>query len=112
METPSVLPPEAEAHGISFDGRAYHYAQYTYDHLADALWYARLEQARPGLREAPAPRHWKQWAGPTPEERMQMEAHGIVFESGYYFYGAYRYDVLSAALEYVRREPGLSRPTA
>jgi len=49
--------------------------------------------------EALAPRQWKQWAGPTPEERLQMDAHGIVFEHGYYRYGAYRYDLLPAALD-------------
>jgi len=110
MDAAPVLPPETEALGISFDGRAYHYGDYSYEHLADALRYARLERARPGSGKALAPRQWKQWAGPTPEERLQMEAHGIVFEHGYYRYGAYRYDLLSAALDYADREPGLSLP--
>ncbi|TQK08238.1 hypothetical protein [Herbaspirillum sp. SJZ107] len=112
MDTSPVLPPEAAAFGISFDGRVYHYEQYSYDRLADALDYARVARARPGFREDPAPRNWKQWAGPTPEERLRMAAHGVVFEGGYYFYGPYRYDLLSAALDYARHEPGLGLPPA
>jgi hypothetical protein len=66
MDAFPALPSEAAAVGISFDGRAYHYAQYS----------------------------------------------GIVFEGGYYFYGPYRYDLLSAALDYARHEPGLAPPAA
>lgn len=112
MDASPVLPPDAAAVGISFDGRAYHYDQYSYDRLADALQYAKLDRAKPDFREDPTPRNWKQWAGPTPDERLQMDAHGIVFEGGYYFYGPYRYDLLSAALDYARHEPGLSPPAA
>jgi hypothetical protein len=110
MHPSPVLPPEAAASGISFGGRAYHYAQYSYDRLADALRYAALERARPGFREESTPRNWKPWPAPTPEERLQMGAHGIVFERGYYFYGPYRYDLLSAALDYARHEAGLGSP--
>ena len=112
MDALPVLPPEAEALGISFDGRVYHYGEYSYDHLADALRYGRLERTRSAAGEAPVPRQWKQWPEPTPEERLQMDKHGIVFEYGYYRYGAYRYDLLSAALDYAHREPGLSLPVA
>ena len=41
MDTSPVLPPSAAAVGVSFDGRAYHYREYSYDRLADALGYAR-----------------------------------------------------------------------
>jgi len=112
MHASPVLPPDAAAFGISFDGRAYHFGQYSYERLADALHYARLERARPGFREDPTPRNWAQWAGPTPEERTQMAAHGIAFERGYYVYGPYRYDLLSAALDYAQREPGLAPASA
>jgi uncharacterized protein (DUF433 family) len=112
MDISPALPPETLAFGISFDGRTYHYAQYSYDRLADALRYAALERAGPGFREDPIPRNWKQWPGPTPEERLQMAAKGIVFDHGYYFYGPYRYDMLSAALDYARHESGLAPPTA
>lgn len=106
METFSTLPPAATAAGISFDGRAYHYREYSYDQLADALNYAKLDRARPGFREDAA-RNWKQWHGPTPEEQLRMAAHGISYERGHYCYGPYRYDLLSAALDYAEKEPGL-----
>jgi hypothetical protein len=110
MDESPVLPPAAAAFGISFDGRAYHYREYSYDRLADALGYARLDRTRPGFREDATPRRWKQWVGPTPEEQLHMAAHGIVHEHGHYYYGPYRYDLLSAALDYAKHEPGLSRP--
>lgn len=110
MDAIVVLPPAAEACGVSFDGRAYHYQGYSYGRLADALDYAELDRTRPGLRENVTPRYWRQWTAPTQEERLQMEVHGIVYEHGYYRYGPYRYDLLSAALAYAKREPGLSWP--
>lgn len=112
MDASPALPPDAAAFGISFDGRAYHYEQYSYEQLADALQFARLDQARPGSSEDRRPRNWRQWSEPTPQERLQMAAHGIVFERGYYLYGPYRYDLLSAALDYARHEPGLAPATA
>lgn len=108
MDTSPTLPAAASALGISFDGRAYHYESHTYDRLADALAYARLDRARPGVREETAPHHWRQWPGPTPDEALQMAAHGIAYESGYYWYGPYRYEQLAAAIDYARREPGLA----
>lgn len=110
MDPSTAQPPAEAAFGISFDGRAYHYRQYSYERLEDALGYAKLDRARLGLRDDPTPHHWKQWVGPTPEERLQMAAHGIVYERGHYCYGPYRYDLLSAALDYAAREPGLGRP--
>jgi len=110
MDATTVLPPAAKACGISFDGRAYHYQNYSYERLADALNYARLDRAMPALREDVTPHRWRQWAAPTQEERLQMEVHGLVYEHGYYYYGPYRYDLLSAALAYAKHEPGLSRP--
>lgn len=108
MDTSSALPPAALALGICFDGRTYHYRDYSYDRLADALDYARLDHARPGFRGDPAPHQWKTWRGPSPEERASMAAHGISYQNGYYRYGPYRYDQLAAALDYARRQPGLA----
>jgi len=110
MDVSPVLPPAAAALGISFDGRAYHYQEYSYERIEDALGYAKLDHARPGFHEDATPRTWPQWTGATPEERAQMAAHGIVYERGHYCYGPYRYDLLSAALDYARHEPGLARP--
>ncbi|MEN3276056.1 MAG: hypothetical protein V7631_1846 [Massilia sp.] len=107
METTTTLPDSAQAFGISFDGRAYHYGQYSYDRFADALGYAKLDRARPGFHEEARPHDWPQWAGPTQQELTQMAAHDIAYSGGRYCYGPYRYDLLVRALEYAGREPGL-----
>jgi len=108
METSAVPPPDASALGISFDGRAWHYRAYTYNRLADAVGYARLDRARPGFREDASPHRWPQWGEPTAQDRGQMAACGIGYEHGRYCYGPYRYDLLAAALEYARHAPGLA----
>jgi hypothetical protein len=107
---PLVDDPAASEHwvGIPFDGRAYHYRQYSYDHVEDALNYARAERARPDFDKiAPTVMRWRQFPGPTEHERAQMAEHGIAYQGGYFFYGPYRYDVLANALDYAEREPGL-----
>lgn len=97
--------------GIPFDGRAYHYRQYSYDRVEDALNYARLEFAKPGVHiEQAAPLRWRQFPVPTQQERGQMAEHGIVYDAGRFGYGPYRYDVLADALLYATRRPGLHRP--
>jgi hypothetical protein len=103
-----ALPPAASALGVSFDGRDYHYREYSYDRLADALHYAQTERSRPGFHDEPAARHWKQWLAPSPQDRVEMAAHGIAYEGGHYHYGPYRYELLAAALDYARRAPGLA----
>ncbi|GAB2847011.1 hypothetical protein GCM10027277_13780 [Pseudoduganella ginsengisoli] len=108
----AAMPPSAAALGVSFDGRTYHYRQYSYEQLADALDYARRDRAKPGFREDATPYYWRQWASPTPEERLQMARHGIAYEQGHYCYGPYRYDTLSAAVNYAAHAPGLGRPGA
>lgn len=107
METSTALPAAASALGISFDGRAYHYRQFSYDRMSDALGYAKLDQARPGWRQDPTRQQWRQWVEPTPQERVQMAAHQITYEGGYYRYGPWRYDLLAPALDYAMRAPGL-----
>ncbi|MGZ5198174.1 MAG: hypothetical protein ACXWC4_00220 [Telluria sp.] len=106
---PNDDPASAEpCAGIPFDGRAYHYRQYSYDRVEDALNYARLERAKPGVPiEATAPLRWRQFAEPTHRERAQMAEYGIVYQAGRFVYGPYRYDVLADALSYAARHPGL-----
>jgi hypothetical protein len=110
MEPLPALPPEAATLGVSFDGRTYHYREYSYDRLPDALDYARRDRAKPGFRADATPRTWSPWAGPTPDERSQMARHGIVYVNGQYCYGPYRYDTLDAAMAYAQRAPGLAWP--
>jgi diguanylate cyclase (GGDEF)-like protein len=105
---PTALPPAAASLGVSFDGRAYHYRDYSYDQLTDALDYARLDHAKPSSHDEPTARHWHECCAPTAGERLQMAAHGIEYANGFYYYGPYRYDLLVAALEYARRAPGLA----
>ena len=100
----SCVEPEL---GIWFDGRAYHYQQYRYDRLQDAIDYATVGRGRPEFREEPLPRYWKEWHGPTSAEAAQMTTFGIVYEHGFYCYGAYRYDFLADALDYASRTTGL-----
>lgn len=108
MDTPNALPPAASALGVSFDGRAWHYRQFSYDHLEDAFRYASVDAGRPGMREEAAPVHWRQWTGPSAQDQSRMAAHGIVYEQGYYRYGPYRYELLDAAVAYAQRQPGLA----
>jgi hypothetical protein len=110
MDVVPALPPEAATLGVSFDGRTYHYRDYSYERLSDALDYAQRDRATPGFRAEDAPRIWKQWAAPTPEERLRMARHGIVYAHGHYCYGPYRYDTLSAAMAYAQRAPAPGWP--
>lgn len=107
MDAPNELPPAASALGVSFDGRTWHYRQFSYDHLEDALRYARVDAARPGMRDEAAPVQWRQWTGPSAQDRLRMAAHGIAYEQGYYRWGPYRYEQLDAAVAYAQRQPGL-----
>jgi hypothetical protein len=109
----SGVPPLVEPTlGIWFDGRAYHYHQYSYDRLDDAIAYARADRGSPGFHEVPLPDHWEEWQGPTSAETAQMAAFGIVHENGFYRYGPFRYESLDDALNYARHASGLSAPTS
>lgn len=88
--------------GISFDGRHYHYREFRYDRLADALAYARRERSGP---PHPPRGEASQWAAPvelTDAERRQMAEFGITFDGTAFHYGPYRYDTLSDACNYAR----------
>lgn len=111
MDATSALPPAAAALGISSSGRQYHYREFRYDRLADALAYAKLDRARPGYSAPSVEVPCEQLPGPTAEDDVHMAAHGIRYERGRYLYGPYRYDLLACALDYARREPGLACAT-
>lgn len=100
----STAPPLVEPElGIWFDGRAYHYQQYRYDHLRDAVAYARVDRGKPGFHAEPLPGHWEEWQGPDRAETAAMAPFGITYEHGHYCYGPFRYDFLDDALDYARR---------
>lgn len=97
-------PPLADAAlGIWFDGRRFHYQQYRYDRLADAIAYAKVDQRRPDYQSMPLPLRWEQWTGPTSEEFEIMETFGIVYEHGTYRYKEFHYDFVEQALAYAQR---------
>jgi hypothetical protein len=109
----SGAPPLVEPTlGIWFDGRAYHYHQYSYDRLDDAIAYARADRGSPDFHDEPLPDHWEEWQKPTSEETAQMAAFGIVHENGFYRYGPFRYESLDDALNYARHAQGLSASTS
>lgn len=97
--TPPLVDPEL---GIWFDGRAYHYQQYRYDRLQDAVAYAKVNRERPGFHTEPLPRHWEEWREPDKAESARMAPFGITYEHGLYCYGQFRYDLLDDALDYAK----------
>lgn len=100
----STTPPLVESElGIWFDGRAYHYLQYRYDRLPDAVAYASVDRSRPGFLAEALPSQWEEWNEPDEAEMTRMAPFGITYEHGYYCYGPFRYDFLDDALDYARR---------
>lgn len=102
--TPLLVEPLL---GIWFDGRTYHYRQYRYERLEDAVAYARLDRDRPGFHAEPLPARCATWQEPTSAQLDRMRAFGIVHEQGVYRYGAFRYEALDDALDYASRTSGL-----
>jgi hypothetical protein len=85
---------------IAFNGRHYLYGPYRYDHLADAVNYARLQRENgSGGGATPAPELVK---APSESQRELMSALAITFQDGVYRLGAYRYDRLADAVDYAR----------
>jgi hypothetical protein len=88
---------------VAFNGRHYLYGPYRYDHLADALNYARLQRANVGAGEqfgaTPAPQPVE---APSESDRQLMNTLDITFLDGVYQLGTYRYDRLAHAVAYAR----------
>lgn len=88
---------------IAFNGRHYLYGSYRYDHLSDAVNYARLRRASVGAEEQigamPAP---EQVEAPSESQRQLMSTLDITFLHGLYRLGTYRYDRLADAIAYAR----------
>jgi hypothetical protein len=89
---------------IAFNGRHYLYGPYRYDHLSDAVNYARLQLANASVAEQigamPAPE--QQVEAPSESQRQLMNKLDITFLDGVYRLGAYRYDRLVDAIAYAR----------
>lgn len=88
---------------ISYNGRHYQYDRYRYDHVADAVDYARLQCTRPPAGEESAPMPPAELVeAPDESQRRQMAALAITFQDGVYHLGAFRYDRLADAVSYAR----------
>ena len=90
-------------YSITYNGRQYQYDRYRYDHLDDAVNYARLRRAMPSAQDerVPMPAVRKVQA-PDGAQRQLMRTLSITFEGGVYRLGAYRYDRLFDAMNYAR----------
>lgn len=95
-------PPLVSELGIWFDGRSFHYQEYRYDRLEDAVAYAKIDQRHPDRRQVVLPKTWEQWCGPTNGELDLMAAFGISYEQGSYHFREFRYDTLEQAVAYAR----------
>ena len=88
---------------IVYNGRHYEYDIYRYDHLADAVNYARLQRSKPSrddeVRSMPSRERIED---PDESQRALMATLAITFQDGIYRLGAFRYDRLADAVTYAR----------
>ncbi|TAK84763.1 MAG: hypothetical protein EPO20_13035 [Betaproteobacteria bacterium] len=88
---------------IAYDGRQYQYGSYRYDHLEDAIGYARLQGGELPASAGPAPMPpARPVEAPDESQRELMAELAITFQDGVYRLGAYRYDRLADAVSYAR----------
>jgi hypothetical protein len=89
---------------ITYTGRSYAYRGYRYDHLVDAVDYARLDRSRafvdPGADDA-AP--LERLPVPSAADLDLMRTLGISYADGAFHWREYRYDRLADAIAYARR---------
>ncbi|WP_426161882.1 hypothetical protein [Pseudoduganella sp. R-34] len=108
LRKPSADQLLAEQYEISFDGLRYTFRQYRYDVFGDALRYAIAEHAKEGFVPDDGFRpNWRSAYRPTDAEDFLMRQHRIVFATGRFHYGGYRYDQLRDAVTYAIAHPGL-----
>ena len=87
--------------GIAFNGRHYQYRTHRYQHLADAVSYAKVQRGYlPAIPEPAAPP--RKVEVPNESQRKMMDAVGVTFRDGFYRLGDYCYDRLSDALDYAK----------
>lgn len=99
--------------GIWYDGRTYHFQQFTYARFEDAHTYAKLVASRAGYCPLPLPHEWTQWHDPDADDLARMTQYSIRYHNGQFWLGPYRYDRLDDAVAYARRfEPAPSLDSA
>lgn len=88
---------EAMALGISFDGRQYHYQDYRYDRLSDAMSYAR---AHPTALLPSGDLDWLTPPSPNDEDLALMRILSIIYDGRFFCFQSYRYEKLADAVNY------------
>lgn len=89
---------------ITFDGHHYHFRQYRYERLDDALRYADAQHRKPGYEPDPSyvPQWLPEWA-PDATQQESMRELAIDFDHGCFRVGPYRYERLEDAVAFARR---------
>jgi len=95
---------------IAYNGRHYEYDIYRYDHLADAVNYARLQRSKPSRDEIRSMPSREYLEDPDESQRALMATLGITFHDGVYRLGAFQYDRLADAVNQARRQPQTPTP--
>ena len=93
---------------IAYDGLRYHYENYRYDRLEDAVNYARLQRSRAGGHTRIPMATPAIFKAPGDGDLRAMTSYGITYAGGVYRLGAYRYDRLADALAHARLQRPLS----
>lgn len=89
--------------GISFDGYQFHYREFKYDRIPDAVAYAQLEAGRGDAQAAVTNlAAWLDRPCPSEDDQKAMKRYGIRFEGNRYRYQDFYYDRLADALAYVQ----------
>jgi hypothetical protein len=99
------LAPDVRArlmtkYSITYNGRHYERGEYRYDSLADAVIYAKLQHSL-GRNEIGPKQRTESVEVPNALQRQLMTELGITFQDGVYRCGAFRYERLSDAIDYV-----------
>lgn len=98
-------PRDMHEYSIHYDGCAYEYNGYRYDHLDDALAYARLMRSRPQQQDPRGPYRLRSDPGAESEtSKRRMAALGIELKDGRFCYRDFRYDRLTEAVDYALLE--------
>ncbi|MCG2586111.1 hypothetical protein [Massilia sp. TS11] len=107
---PDTVEAAARA-GVRFDGRSYCFREFRYDHLDDALAYARHVRTHPAAGDSDDPGPLLDRSNqPTPGQDASMAALNITYDGRQYRFGPYRYDhFLDAAHYALRQMPSLAQ---
>jgi hypothetical protein len=99
------LAPDVRArlmtkYSITHNGRHYERGEYRYDLLADAVIYAKFQHSL-GRNEIGPTQRTEIIEAPNALQRRLMTEWCITFQDGVYHFGAFRYERLSDAIDYV-----------